>query len=199
MARIDPLEDNDLAEFGDLFAAVAAGMGFVPNSLKTMARRPALLKTFAVMAREILSGASSLPPGLRKLVSNVTSRTSGCQYCVAHTAEASARAGVEVQKVAAVFDYESSPLFSEAERAALNFAQCAASVPNAVDDADMARLKEHYSEEQIVEIMGVISLFGFLNRWNDSLATTLEDQPTGFASENLAASEWRAGKHGNRS
>jgi hypothetical protein len=47
------------------------------------------------------------------------------------------------------------------------------------------------SEEQIVEIVGVIALFGFLNRWNNTMATPLEDEPI----EYLSRGGWQAGKH----
>ena len=56
-------------------------------------------------------------------------------------------------------------------------------------------LRKHWSEEQIVEIVGVIALFGFLNRWNDTLATPLEDAPLEFGERYLAAQGWDAGKH----
>jgi hypothetical protein len=76
-----------------------------------------------------------------------------------------------------VWEYQTSPLYSPAERTTLDFAIAAASVPNAVTDAMFTELRKYWTEEQIVEIVGVISLFGFLNRWNDTLATPLEDEP----------------------
>jgi hypothetical protein len=60
----------------------------------------------------------------------------------------------------------------------------------------MAALKEHFSDKQCVEIVAVISLFGFLNRWNDTMATTLEDKPRAFAAETIAGAGWDVGKHG---
>jgi hypothetical protein len=42
-------------------------------------------------------------------------------------------------------------------------------------------------DEQVVEIVGVIAMFGFLNRWNDTLATPLEDEPLEFAEKHLTA------------
>lgn len=56
-------------------------------------------------------------------------------------------------------------------------------------------LKKHWTEEQIVEIVGVIALFGFLNRWNDTMATPLEDVPTEHGEKALATHGWNAGKH----
>ena len=196
MARIKTIAREDLGEFAETFERLEAASGYIPNSLLTMAHRPKLLATFLPLAFEVLAGETSLPPGLRNLVANVASRAAGCLYCIAHTAESSAKAGIESDKIAAAFEYETSPLFSEAERAALTLAQSAASVPNMASDGDFDSLRQHYSEEQIVEIMGVISLFGFLNRWNDSIGTDLEDHPRSFAEDTIAASGWTAGKHG---
>ena len=196
MTRIATIDRNALGEFAEVFEQIEAASGYVPNSLLTMAHRPKMLAALLPLALEVLAGESSLPQGLRNLVSNVASRSAGCQYCVAHTAQASAKAGIDAEKVSAVFEYETSPLFSDAERAALNLAQCAASVPNMVSDADFERARKYYSDEQLTEIMGVISLFGFFNRWNDSIGTKLEDQPLSFAENNLDASGWSVGKHG---
>jgi hypothetical protein len=68
-------------------------------------------------------------------------------------------------------------------------------VPNAVTDAMFAELRKYWTEEQIVEIVGVISLFGFLNRWNDTLATPLEDEPIEVGQRYLASGGWQIGKH----
>lgn len=68
-------------------------------------------------------------------------------------------------------------------------------MPNAVTDAMFAELRKYWTEEQIVEIVGVIALFGFLNRWNDTMATPLEDEPIEVAVKYLARDGWTIGKH----
>jgi alkylhydroperoxidase family enzyme len=115
---------------------------------------------------------------------------------MAHTAEGAAKLGVDEQKLDAVWDYRTSPLFTPAERAALDVAVAAGCVPNAVTDEMFVELQKHWSEEQIVEIVGVIALFGFLNRWNDTMATPLEEHPAEFAERHLAKHGWTIGKHG---
>ena len=84
---------------------------------------------------------------------------------------------------------------SAAERAALRVAQSAAQVPNAVTDQDFAELKRYYSDEQIVDIVAVIALFGFLNRFNDTMATELESSPLEAGRRFLAERGWTVGKH----
>ena len=72
---------------------------------------------------------------------------------------------------------------------------CAGGQPIASTDAHYERLSEQYSDKEQVEFKAVISMFGFLNRWNDTLATSLEDIPTAVASEELAAKGWDRGDH----
>ena len=114
---------------------------------------------------------------------------------MAHTAGGSLRFGIGENKLAAIWEYRTSPLYTEAERVALDFTIEAAAQPNSVTDELFAKLKRHWTEGQIVEIVSVIALFGFLNRWNDTLATPLEEEPIEIGEKYLAAHGWRVGKH----
>lgn len=114
---------------------------------------------------------------------------------MAHTAGGSLRFGVEEKKVAAVWEYRTSPLYTEAERVALDFAIAAASQPNDVSDELFERMKRHWTEGQIVEITATVALFGFLNRWNDTMATPLEEEPIEVGEKFLASHGWSVGKH----
>ena len=195
MPRIEPLPREELAEFEPFFALVESSMGFVPNSMLTMGRVPELLRAFAGLSGTVIGGGT-LDPGLKQLVALVSSSATGCRYCQAHTAHTAELRGVDAAKLDAVFAFDDSPLFSDAEKAALSVARAASFVPNETSDAMFDELKRHYSEAEIVEIMGVIALFGWLNRWNDSLATALEQGPLTWANERLAPHDWSAGKHG---
>ncbi len=99
------------------------------------------------------------------------------------------------EKVAALFDFETSPLFSDAERAALRVALGAGVVPNAVTDDEMSDLRRHFTIPQCVELIAAIAVFGFLNRWNDTVATELEGSPSTFGARVLASRGWNVGKH----
>jgi uncharacterized peroxidase-related enzyme len=193
--RIKPLKRDQVKDLEPVLAATESRMGFLPNSQLIMAYKPNLLKAFGQLANAVNGPDVKTPRPLRALVGHMASRSAGCQYCVAHTADGAHHAHVEDRKLAAIWQYKTSPLFSEAERAALRFAQSAAAVPNAVTDADFAELKKHFSDEEIVELVAVIAFFGFLNRWNDTLATELEDIPLAFAHKTLSGTGWDAGKH----
>ncbi len=99
-------------------------------------------------------------------------------------------------KIADVWDFERSPLYDDAERAALRFARDASIVPNAVTPAHFEDLREHWDDGEIVELLAVVGLFGFLNRWNDTMATDLEEIPTVFAGRTIGPHGWTPGKHG---
>ena len=175
-------------------AAVEAQMGFVPNSLRAMAHRPAILQGFMALGAAVM-GPGSVSPILKQMIAYVASLASGCRYCQAHTAHQAHRRGLEPDRMAALWTFEESPLFSEPERAALRLAMLAARTPNEVEDADFAAVRAHFDEAAVAEIVAVIAFFGFLNRWNDTLATPLEDAPLAFARNDLAASGWNSGKH----
>ncbi len=196
MSRVKPVDKEAIAALDDLFAPVVERMGFIPLSQQVMAHKPALLRAFIDLGKAVYSqDEGSIPFALKSLIGNMASKSAGCMYCVAHTGSNSSRAGVDDKKIAAMWEFETSDLFTEAERAALSFAQAAAQVPNATTGADFAELRKHFTEFQIVEIMSVVAMFGYLNRWNDSMATTLEQEPTAFAEQAIAGTGWIVGKH----
>ena len=187
MTRITPLPlDRVSAELREAVELQQTLLGLVPESLLTMAYRPRMAAIFAQLASETLN-PGTLDRGLKQLVAYVSSSTTGCRYCQAHTAQSACElAGVDLIKLQTAFEFETSPLYSPGEKAALRLARDASFVPNEVTDEHFAELKRWYSDEQIVEITGVIALFGWLNRWNETMATSLEDSPRRFVERNLA-------------
>jgi len=196
MSRVKLLTDDELTDYNDIIELSVQRLGFLPNSQRVMAHKPELLKAYGELGKAVMNETEgSIPVVLKYMIANAASMTAGCMYCIAHTGGATARKGTEEEKAAAIWEFETSDLFSEAERSALRFAQAAAAVPNLATDKDFADLRKHYTEYQIVEIVAVISMFGFLNRWNDTLATALEEEPIEFAEKNLTGAGWTQGKH----
>lgn len=190
-----PVEDCTDPELAAALGHFTKTLGFVPNSLLTMQRVPAIAAAVIALNRAVFAPDGGVDLGLKRLVAHMASTASGCQYCKAHTTVSATRHGVSDEKMAAIYEYSTSPLFSDAERVALDFAMEAASVPNAVTDASYAALAEHWDEAQIVEILGVVCMFGVFNRWNDSMATPLEEVPLARATELLGGAGWTSGKH----
>jgi len=199
MSRIAPLTMEELPEDTRKSMQYAQSiMGFAPNDVLTMARWPELLTAIEQLVAVIYK-PGELDAVLKRMIATIISGASGCRYCQAHTAHGAVKmGGADTAKITAVWEYQTSDLFSDAERAALDLALAAGQQPNASTDEHFSALEKHFSSQQIMEIMGVIGLFGFLNRWNDTLATELEDQPLEFATSSLKAKDWNAGKHAKK-
>ena len=194
MARVDPLPRETLAEHEERLALVEQLMGFVPNSMFTMARVPGLLEAFQGLGRAVLANPL-IPPDLTQMIAMVASTAGGCRYCQAHTGHTAERFGVPEEKLAEIWSYETSDLFDDAERAALRIAQAGGSVPNEATDEMFDVARQFYTDDQLAAIVAAVAMFGYLNRWNDTMATELEPSPTGFGERVLAANGWEAGKH----
>ena len=194
MARIEPLTREDLAEHEDRLAFFEKTMGSVPNSIYNMARVPGLFQAFQEVAKATM-GNDLIPAQLKQLIALATSAAGGCRYCQAHAGSGAEHLGASQEKLRAVWEYETSDLFNEAERAALRVAFKGGQVPNQVTDEDFAALTEHWSDDQASAIVAVIAMFGFLNRWNDTMSTTLETDYTAFADQALGDVGWEVGKH----
>ena len=191
--RLAPLPPDPA--LNEQFEVSRKTLGFIPNSMLIMQRNPKMLRAWMQLTSAIWDPQSQVDRGLKRLVAHVSSRAAGCNYCMAHTAGGAAHLGVEDEKILKVWEYQTSDLYSDAERAALDLAVAAGSVPNAANDEHFARLRLYWSEDQIVEIVGVIATFGFLNRWNDTLGTPLEEEPLAAGAKFLAHKGWTPGKH----
>lgn len=199
MARLQPLPPDTTPELKPHFDFFLGTLGFTPNSVLTMQRKPKLAQALAVMNAAVMDPEGEVDLGFRRLVGHVVSKVSGCLYCQAHTLLGAKNFGVSDAKLADVWTYACSPHYSVKERLALDFALAASSQPNAVTDAQFAELQQHWSDGEIVELLGVVAMFAFLNRWNDNMATPLEAVPSALALSALGARGWNAGKHGGSS
>jgi uncharacterized peroxidase-related enzyme len=180
----------------EIFDVYEKALGFIPNSALIMQRKPGIVRGFAQLWTAINADPDAqVSRGFKRLIAHIASRAAGCQYCMAHTAGSAMRFGIEEAKLDAVWQYKTSPLYTEAERVALDFALAAASIPNDVSDEMFAELRKHWNDTQVVEIVAVIAIFGFLNRWNDTFATPLEEEPIHVGERYLSDHGWKADKH----
>jgi uncharacterized peroxidase-related enzyme len=194
MPRLPARDRAELSEFEPLFERIESHLGVLPNSTLTMAHRPDIMRAFAEL-NEAVMGPGQVDGGLKQLVVLMASSAASCAYCQAHTSHVAERRGVPVEKIEAVWEFETSPLFSAAERAALRVARGAGRTPNEVTDGDVEELRRHFTDAQVAEIVAAIAVFGYLNRWNDTVATTLESSPLAFARSHLAGAGWSGDKH----
>ena len=214
MSHVQPIDREKLESVEAVLASSEAMMGFVPNSMLTMSHMPQLTMAFSMLAGTVFgadlsalvanyqdkvpqddNAGEALSPDLIQLIAFSVSTAAGCRYCQAHTSHNAHRFGISEDKLNNILQYESSDLFEPREKALIGLALAAGEVPNASEPAHFEALREHFTERQIVQIVGTISLFGFLNRWNDTMATQLEEIPVGFAEGALKRSGWEVGKH----
>jgi uncharacterized peroxidase-related enzyme len=197
MAHLDPVKLADVpeADIVERFLHYRDTRGFTPNSIMTMVRRPGIVRAFMALNQAVLY-EGSVPTATKMLVSLACSYAAGCRYCQSHMANLSSIYQVPDDKIAALWNFEKSELFSPAERAAIALALKAGAQPNETAEADFDALRTFFDEGQIVEIVATIALFGYLNRWNDTMATELEPLPRQVAERALRRAGWEPGKHG---
>ena len=195
MALVTPLSaDHDL-ETKELAEFFNETLGFCPNSVLTMQRRPAISKAFINLNKAVMANKGRVTSALKRMIAWVSSNSTGCRYCQAHAIRAAERYGAEQEQLDNIWEYRTHPAFNEAERAALDFSLAASLVPNAIDEDLKTRLHKHWDDGEIVEMLGVISLFGYLNRWNDSMGTNIEEGAVESGEQYLGKHGWNEGKH----
>ena len=195
MPLVRPLSADHNLETQELAAFFNETLGFCPNSVLTMQHRPAISKAFINLNKAVMANEGRVTSALKRMIAWVSSNSTGCRYCQAHAIRAAERYGAEQEQLDNIWEYRTHPAFSEAERAALDFSLLASQVPNGVDETIKKRLYEHWSEGEIVEMLGVISLFGYLNRWNDSMGTSIEGGAVESGDQYLGKHGWEKGKH----
>jgi uncharacterized peroxidase-related enzyme len=196
MPLVTPLSPEHSDEVRELAEFFNETLGFCPNSVLTMQRRPHIAKAFINLNKAVMQNDGQVTSEQKRLIGYLTSAVTGCRYCQAHTILAAKRYGGSDERLNNIWAFRDSDLFTAAEKAAFEFALAASSVPNAVDETIEANLKAHWDEDDIVEILGVVALFGYLNRWNDSMATTMEPGAVEAGKTYLTEQEnWTRGKH----
>ena len=197
MEIVRPLDENEIdSTLLEKIQFFKGPLGVIPSSVKTMSYHPKIADAFTNLNIAVMECKGAVTPEFKRLIGYISSFSSGCLYCQAHTILGAERFGSSKKRLDEVWNYSNSSAFSDAEKAALDFAFAAASVPNKVTEKLVSQLKRYWNDNDIVEIMGVIALFGFLNRWNDSMGSALEDLPIEKGEKYLKEpTNWTSGKH----
>lgn len=190
IAFIDTKKREDFIEFKEMFDFIENYMGYLPNAYLLMAENEALIKSFADLTNAIFL-SKNIDAGTKQLIALASSLSSGCKYCQSHTAHGAERSGISIKKISDILNYTKSNLFDDKEKALLDLAFASGTAPNKSKKEHFDKLKEYFSNEQIIDIVSVISLFGFLNRWNDTFGTVIEDVPSNFLEEKLIPEGWQ--------
>jgi len=194
MARLAPLNRADLPHLAEVLDEIEQDHGYVPNSFLTLARDPALLDANHALAHALWYG-QRIAPEVRQLVAFGFSLCNGAMYSAAHTAAPGADTPLPLEVLRGVRDAETSPVYSEQQRALLRLCRAAARFPSEVKDNHLAALRTWFDDQQLVQIVGLIAWHAFLNTWNGIWNTRLEDKPRAFAQASLAGSGWHGQAH----
>jgi len=189
---LSPESNPDVSKLAEFFNET---LGFCPNSVLTMQIRPEIARSFINLNIAVMTNHGRVTSAFKRIIAWVSSNAAGCNYCQAHAIRAAERYGTEQEQLDNIWEYRTHESFNEAERTALDFSLAASQLPNAVDEELQQRMHKYWDDGEIVEILAVVSLFGYLNRWNDSMGTSIENGATESAEKYLAKSGWNKGKH----
>ncbi len=176
MSRIQPVAIETVPQFKKLIEDGAAKMGFMSIDGLIMAHCPEMLSGAGHFINAVLNNGT-IDAGLKRMIGFLTSQGNACEYCSAHTSFTALKNGIDKEKLKAIWDFRQSDLFSDKEKSALDFTIKASMVPNGVTDFDVENLKGYFSEKEVVEIVFTISLYAFLNKFNSTISTSLEEEP----------------------
>jgi len=189
MPRVSPAPAERFAEVSDYMERWKKTKGYPPNTWLTMIRKPKVFRAYRDLHTAAMMDDGEVPKGLKFMIAYTVSRACGDAYTAAHNAENAAQiGGVPLEKVEALETFRVSPLFTPAERAALELAAATGVGPQAVTDEHFRELRAHYSDDAIVEIVAALALIGWLNRWTCAVAPQLEPDAVAFAKAHLVKS-----------
>ena len=154
-----------------------------PLRLQIYAQRPPLAEAFvefgATLRRERL-----LSDRLIELVRLRVAFWNQCRSCMAVRYEHGLEDGLTEDLVCSLERPEEAPDLTDAERAAIAYADLIATNHHAVNDETFAALKEHFTEPEIIELCFNVALFVGFGRMAMSLDMT-DDLPEGFKEDGL--------------
>ena len=192
MSRIPEIPREQLPDFEPMFQQLEQGFGFVPNDYLAMAHAPAVMQIVVEWTSKLMFSEGEIEMPLRILVAYVASKNYGCMYCTSHCISLGSNAGISLEKMEHIDDFETHAHFTDRERAALLVVKNAYQQPNAVRTSDFNALREHFNNAAIVEIMGIACMMAFYTKWNDTMNTVVEE--LGYE-KSKKISRYNAGKH----
>jgi len=182
MARVAPAP---FEQYAPLFGADA------PLRVQIYAQRPEIARKFLEFGRT-LRDERLLSDRLIELVRLRVAFWNQCRSCMAVRYAEGTADGVTEGLVCSLERPEEAPDLSEAERAAIHYADLMATDHLAIDDSTFARLREHFSEPEIVELCFNVALFVGFGRMGSALHM-VDDLPERFRAEGGPVTPWGDG------
>jgi alkylhydroperoxidase family enzyme len=144
----------------------ARGNGIEP--VEIWARRPKMMSAMGRFAGAARKG-KSVDERIRYLIELKGSQMIGCEYCVDLGSQICRNSGFSDEELLAVPRYRHSDLFTEREKLALDYTAAVMRTPVEVTDELFARMKEHFTDDQMVEMTALLTAVN-LNRFNAAFA-----------------------------
>jgi len=185
-ARIAPLHENDPRSQDPVLEELVGFVGYRPNALLTMARKPGVVPALLQLLGVTLRGDGLIPEPLRFLIAAETARGARCRYTTTHLVHVAHHLGIGWDKLAALPFYQYDARYTEQERKALVIATAGGSLPVREPAQAIEQARQVFTEEEIVEIVSCVAMVGWFNRWNGLMGSELEPVP----SEALAHVPW---------
>lgn len=157
--------------------------GRVLDAALLWARSPRLFLGVAILYGMIDRRGSPIEPALRSLVTVRVSQINWCAFCVDLNSATLLKRGASPEKVETLGAWRNSVLFTERERAALDYAEAMTRSDARVEDGHFERLRTHFDDDAIVELTGLIAFQNMSSKFNSALAV----RPQGFCSLSVTA------------
>lgn len=152
-------------------------------------RTPRVFATLAMLYGALDRDSSPIEPALRALVTMRVSQINWCAFCVDINSATVLRRGVDREKLAELSRFESSPRFTEREKAALSYAEAVTWSDRQPEPAHIERLRRHFDDDAIIELTALIAFQNLSSKFNAALGV----EPQGFC--NVAPQPAREGEH----
>ena len=147
--------------------------GAFENQAGVMAHRPPIFKHVWSLLIDLAEEAV-VPKRYLELALVTVSLLNKCTYCVSHHAPKLAIQGLSEEGVERLLEYKNHPGLDDVDKLVVEYAIAVTNNWNKTRDETFARLREHFSEAQIVELTWRTALCGAFNRFNDILQFDIE-------------------------
>ena len=184
MARVSLVQKHQAsAEVAELFQRIEDNGARIINLYKAVANSPHVTRDVVKLGNSLM-GKTDLSPRLRELAIMRTARLCDCKYEWAQHRAVALDCGVTQAQLEAIEPWKESDVFTEEERAVLQYVD-EASQKVKVEDRTFKALRQHLTERDIVELTLTIGWWGMLARFLVSLKIEIDEQPTGSAGDLL--------------
>jgi uncharacterized peroxidase-related enzyme len=177
MPKFLPVQPDAAGErVKQVYSDYQATFGVPPDNLvKTIAPSSAFLDAYYQMFRTVM-GDISLNDRMRELAILKVAKLNGCRYTLHHHTLLGRKAGISDEMIAAIDNHAQSDLFTFSEKELLSWAEGVSKSPGSIPQDDFLQLKNHFTQQQVIELTVVVSFFNLATRVCQSLEVDIEGQ-----------------------